>query len=133
MLLFFAPKFRSAQICATFQLEMGQQIGLYTRFIIFWTNAIVSASEMAFLKLSFQCAIFFLRQNLDSRKFEKHFEWKWVNGQDTQRGTSFFRQIPSFRPSKWHFFENFRSGARFFFFLRQNFCSHKLVQLFVSK
>ena len=32
-----------------------------------------------------------------------------------RRGSSFFGQIPSFRPPKWHFFQNFRFGGRFFF------------------
>ena len=73
---FFAPNFRFAQIGATFRLEMGQQIGLYKRFIIFQPNSIISASEMAFfLKFSFQCAFFFLRQNLDSRKL-----WSFSSG-----------------------------------------------------
>ena len=52
--------------------------------------------------------IFFYLQNLDSRKFIQLFDWKWVNGQDSIGCSSFFGQIPSFRPRKWHFFfENF--------------------------
>ena len=57
---FFAPKFSFAKIGATFRLEMGQQIGLWKRFILFWPNSIVSASEMAFFsKFSFRWSFFF--------------------------------------------------------------------------
>ena len=61
-------------------------------------------------------ALFFFRRNLDSRKFVKLLKWKWVNSQDSKGGSSFFRQILSFWPSKWHFFENFRFGAWLFSF-----------------
>ena len=57
---FFVPKFNFAEIGATFRLEMGQQIRLRKRFILFWPNSIVSPCEMAFFsKFSFRCSIFF--------------------------------------------------------------------------
>ena len=45
-LFFFASKFRFAQICAAFRLEMGQRARLYRMFIVFQINSIFSATEM---------------------------------------------------------------------------------------
>ena len=97
-------------------------------FIIFRPNSIVSASaKVFFLHFCFD-AHFFLRQNSYSLKLVHLFNWKWVNRLESVRGSSFFGQIPSFRPSKSHFFENFRFGGHFFY--RQNSVSGKLVQPF---
>ena len=60
-------------------------------------------------------ARFCFSQNLDLYRFLQLFDWKWVNGQDSIGCSSFFGQIPSFRPRKWHFFfENFHFNARLF-------------------
>ena len=58
---FFGPKFSFYEIGATFRMEMGQQIGLRKRFIIFQPNSIVLASNMAFFsKFSFRWSFFFV-------------------------------------------------------------------------
>ena len=50
-----ASKFRFAQICAAFRLEMDQRAGLHKRFIVFRPNSTFSASEMSFFqKFSFR-------------------------------------------------------------------------------
>ena len=110
---------------------MSQQPRLQRRFIVFSPNSVVSAFEIAFFpKFPFRCsALFFLRQNSSSNKLVQLFDWKQVKRSDSVRGSSFFGQILSFRPPKWHFYENFRFGGRFFFY-RQNSVSGKLVQLF---
>ena len=97
---------------------MGQQPRLQRRFIVFSPNSIVSAFEIAFFpKFPFRCsALFFLRQNSSSNKLVQLFDWKQVKRSDSVRGSSFFGQILSFRPPKWHFYENFCFGGRFFFF-----------------
>ena len=71
---------------------------------------------------------FFLRQNLNSLKLVQLFNWKQVNRLDSIGGSSFFDQIPSFQPPKWHFCENFCFDALFFFFfanfqIRSNQCN----------
>ena len=110
---------------------MGQWARLYRMFIIFRPNSIISATEMVFsLKFSFQCSFFFLHQNLVSSKLVQLFDWKYVNGKDSTGDLSFFCQIPSFRPSKWHFFKIFVSVL---FFLRWNLELHKFMKLFDSK
>ena len=48
LVFFFAPKFKLAQICAIFRLEMGQRAGIHKRFIVFRPNSIVSVFDMAF-------------------------------------------------------------------------------------
>ena len=74
-------------------------------------------------------ARFCFSQNLDLYKFLQLFDWKWVNGQDSIGCSSFFGQIPSFQPRKWHFFfEKFHFSA--LFFLRQNSGSRIFVKLF---
>ena len=112
---YFAPKFRFANICAAFRLEMGQWSRLFKRFIFFWRNSIVLASEMAFVWNFLFRSCFILRQNSNLRKFVQLFDWKWVNKQDSTGSSPFFALIPSSRPPKWHFFENFCFGAPFFF------------------
>ena len=75
------------------------------------------------MKIFVLVVIFFYRQNSVSLKLVQLFDLKWVNRQDLVRGSSFFGQIPSFRPPKWHFYENFCFSGRFFlsaeFSLRQ--------------
>ena len=56
----FALEFKFKQICAAFQLEMGQRTRLRKRFIIFQVNSMVSASEITFFqKLSIRCSFYF--------------------------------------------------------------------------
>ena len=122
------------QICAAFGLEMGQgqdSVGCSSFF-----GQILSflPPKWYFLK-NFRFGapfLFFLHQNLVSGKLVQLFDLKLVNGKDSFVESSFFAQIPSFRPPKWYFFKKFRFGARFFF-LRQNSDSLKLVQLFMWK
>ena len=124
MLFFlFAPEFRFTQIFEAFEVEMGQQPRLQRRFIVFSPNSVVSAFEIAFFpKFPFRCsALFFLRQNSSSNKLVQLFDWKQVTRSDSVRGSSFFGQILSFRPPKWHFYENFRFGGRIFFIARIQF------------
>ena len=82
---------------------------------------------MVFFKNFCFSARFFFCQNSDSLKLVQLFDWKWVNRLDSIRGSSFFGQIPSFRPGKWHFFENYHFSALFFF--RGNLDSRKFVKL----
>ena len=56
---FFVPEFSFAYIGATFRLEMGQQIGLRKRFIVFLPNSIILASEMAFFSKFFVLVVIF--------------------------------------------------------------------------
>ena len=70
---------------------------------------------MVFFKNFCFSACFFFCQNSDSLKLVQLFDWKWVNRLDSIRGSLFFGQIPSFRPGKWHFFENYHFSALFFF------------------
>ena len=68
----------------------------------------------------------FLYQNSISLKLVQLFDWKWINREDSVRGSSFFGQIPSFRPSKWHFFQIFVSEVVFFFtpeFILRQICA----------
>ena len=60
-------------------------------------------------------ARFILCQNSDSHKFLHLFDWRWVNEQDFVGGSSFFCQIPSFRPPKWNFFRKFSFWCSFYF------------------
>ena len=50
---YFASKFRFAQICAAFRLEMGQWAWLYRRFFVYRPNSIVSVYKMAFFSKIF--------------------------------------------------------------------------------
>ena len=73
----------------------------------------VSAPKMALgQKFSFRWLFYFVK-NLDSHKFVQLFDWRWVNKEDSVRDSSFFGQIPSFRPPKWLFCKNFSFGAHF--------------------
>ena len=98
-----------------FDCKIGQWEGLPWRIIVFQRNSIVLVSEKAFFKNFRFGAHFFVCQNSVSPKLVQLFDWKWVNRLDSIRGSSFFGQIPSFRPPKWHFFENFCFGVRIFF------------------
>ena len=112
---------------------MGQWARLHRMFIVYRPNPIVSASKMAFFwKFSFLCSFFFLRWNLDSCKFVKLLNCKWVNGHDCIGDSSFFSQIPSFLPPKWHFFlKIFVLVLNFLFFcvkiqIRTNWCNFSI-------
>ena len=60
LFFFFAAEFNLRQISANFLLEIGQWDGLRKRFIVFWPNSIVLASEMAFFSnFSFRWSFFF--------------------------------------------------------------------------
>ena len=111
---FLAPEFCLRQISATFRLEIGQWEGLLWRIIVFQPNSIVLVSDIAFFKNFCFGARFFLCQNSISLKLVQFFDWKWVNRLDSARGSSFLGQILSFRPPKWHFFQNFCFGFLFF-------------------
>ena len=69
---YFVPEFRFTQICAAFQLEMGQQARLHLRFFVFRPNSIILASEMKFfpkifiLVLILFCARIQIRTNVCS-------------------------------------------------------------------
>ena len=110
----FAPEFSLRQISATFRLEIGQWDGLPWRIIVFQPNSNVSVSEIVFFKNFCFSARFFFCQNSDSLKLVQLFDWKWVNRLDSIRGSSFFGQIPSFRPPKWNFLKIFVSVVVFF-------------------
>ena len=60
-------------------------------------------------------ARFCFSQNLDLYKFLQLFDWKWVNGQDSIGCSSFFGQIPLFRPRGIFFLKIFISVLFFFF------------------
>ena len=82
MLVFFVPKFSFAKIGETFRLEMGQQIGLRKRFIVFQPNSIVLASNMAFFsKFSFRWSFFFFAPKFSLRQISATFRLeigRWV-------------------------------------------------------
>ena len=63
----------------------------------------------------FLVLVFFLRRNLDSRKFVQLVDWKWVNEQDSIGCSSFFGQIPSFRARKGNFNVFFTISGKFQF------------------
>ena len=57
---YFVLELKFTQICAAFQLEIGQQARLRKSFIVFQPNSIVSASEMTFFqRLSIRCSFYF--------------------------------------------------------------------------
>ena len=116
LVLFLVPEFSLRKISATFRLEIGQWEGVPWRIIVFQPNSIVSVSEIVFFKNFRFSARFSLCQNSVSLKLVLLFNWTWVNRCDSVRGFSFFGRIPSFQPPKWHFFQNFRFGGRFFNF-----------------
>ena len=127
VVFFLSPEFSFRLISQTFRLEIGQREGLLRRIIVFLANLRrFGLRHDIFKKILFQCSFFFC-QNSDSLKLVQLFDWKWVNRLDSIRGSSFFGQIPSFRPRKWHFFENYHFSALFFF--RRNLDSRKFVKL----
>ena len=85
-------------------------LSFFGQILSFWTP------KRHFFENSRFSGYFILRQNSDSGKFVQLFDWKWVNEQDSIGCSSFFGQIPSFRPQKWYFFQKFQFAARFFFF-----------------
>ena len=101
-------------------------LSFFGQILSFWTP------KRHFFENSRFGGYFILCQNSDSGKFVQLFDWKWVNEQDSIGCSSFFGQIPSFRPQKWYFFQKFHFAARFFF-LRQNSNWHKFMQFFDSK
>ena len=57
---YFALEFKFTQICAAFQLEIGQRAWLRKSFTVFQPNFIVLGSEMTFFqKLSILCSFYF--------------------------------------------------------------------------
>ena len=84
-------------------------LSFFGQILSFWTP------KRHFFENSRFGGYFILRQNSDSGKFVQLFDWKWVNEQDSIGCSSFFGQIPSFRPQKWYFFQKFHFAARFFF------------------
>ena len=62
---FFCAKIQFRLNWCNFSIEIGQQIGLRKRFIVFWPNSIVSASEMAFFSnVLFRWWFFFLQNSV---------------------------------------------------------------------
>ena len=112
---FFAPKFSFAKIGATFRLEMGQQIGLRKRFILFWPNSIVSASEMAFFsKFSFRWSFFFFTPEFSLRQISATFRLEIGQWEGLPWRIIVFQRNSIVSVHEMAFFKTFRFGAHFF-------------------
>ena len=118
LVIFFpASEFRFVQICEAFQLEMGQRPSVHQRFFIFQPNSIVSGRKWHFFwKFLFQC-LFFLASEFRFTQICEAFQLEKGQRPRVHQRFIVFCQIPSFRPPKWHFFENLRFGAQFFYFI----------------
>ena len=87
---FFSPKFRFMQIYAAFQLEIGQQVGLHRRYIIF--NQIPSFRPLKwhfFKHFNFAAHFIYVAFRLEMGLWAGHRERFII-----------FSQIPSFQPPK---------------------------------
>ena len=89
----FALELKFTQICAAFQLEMGQRARLRKRFIIFQPNSIVSASEMTFFqKLLIRCSISFVPKS----RFSQIYATFWL---EIGKRARFHKRLIILRPN----------------------------------
>ena len=89
----FALEFKFKQICADFQLEMGQRTRLRKRFIIFQQNSMVLASEITFFqKLSIRCSFYFEPEF----RFTQIYATFWL---EIDKWARFCKRLIIFRPN----------------------------------
>ena len=117
----FALEFKFKQICAAFQLEMGQRTRLRKRFIIFQVNSMVSASEITFFqKLSIRCSFYFEPEF----RFTKIYAAFWL---EIGKRARFCKRLIIFQPnsivsdSEIAFFQKFLFWCFFYFALEYLF------------
>ena len=74
-------------------------------------------SEMAFFLKIFISVSFFFASEFRFTQICEAFQLEKGQRPRVHQRFIVFCQIPSFRPPKWHFFENLRFGAQFFYFI----------------
>ena len=118
---YFALEFKFTQICAAFQLEIGQQARLRKSFIVFQPNSIVSASEMTFFqKLLIRCSFYFAPEF----RFTQIYAAFWL---EIGKRARFCKRLIIFQPnsivsdSEIAFFQKFLFWCFFYFALEYLF------------